>query len=117
RAVVRHRVQAGRGAQVYPSRGSAARAGADRGHDRGSRHADESRRDRRGGARAVAHDLDRQTALEIRLAIEDLNTDFNHYLDHGDIDKLLDLFTDDVYYTHGDRRSNGRHELEQVFRR
>ncbi len=65
----------------------------------------------------MAHDLDRQTALEIRLAIEDLNTDFNHYLDHGDIDKLLDLFTDDVYYTHGDRRSNGRHELEQVFRR
>lgn len=54
--------------------------------------------------------------IEIRLALEDLNTAFCHHLDHDDVDALLDLFVDDVYYTHGGRVSRGKAELEQVFR-
>lgn len=65
----------------------------------------------------MAHDLDRLTLLEVRAALEDLNTDFICFLDHGDVDRLLELFTEDVYYTHGERVSRGKRELEQVFRR
>lgn len=54
--------------------------------------------------------------IEIRLALEDLNTAFCHHLDHDDVDALLDLFVDDVYYTHGSRVSRGKAELRQVFR-
>jgi ketosteroid isomerase-like protein len=54
--------------------------------------------------------------LEIRVALEDLNTAFCYHLDHNEVDALLELFTDDVFYTHGPRRSNGKAELEQVFR-
>jgi len=54
--------------------------------------------------------------LAIRVALEDLNTAFCYHLDHDDVDALLDLFADDVYYTHGSRVSRGRAELEQVFR-
>jgi len=54
--------------------------------------------------------------LTIRAALEDLNTAFCHHLDHDDVDALLELFTDDVYYTHGTRVSRGKAELEQVFR-
>ena len=58
-------------------------------------------------------DLER---LTIRAALEDLNTAFCHHLDHDDVDALLELFTDDVYYTHGSRVSRGKAELEEVFR-
>ncbi|MBN1240108.1 MAG: nuclear transport factor 2 family protein [Gammaproteobacteria bacterium] len=54
--------------------------------------------------------------IEIRIALEDLNTAFTHYLDHNDVDSLVDLFTDDVLYTHGARRSEGRAEVERLFR-
>jgi hypothetical protein len=54
--------------------------------------------------------------LEIRVALEELNTAFCYHLDHNEVDKLLELFTDDVFYTHGPRRSHGKAELEQVFR-
>ena len=54
--------------------------------------------------------------LEIRAAIEELNTAFCYHLDHDEVEPLLELFTDDVYYTHGSRRSKGKAELEQVFR-
>jgi hypothetical protein len=53
--------------------------------------------------------------IKIRLALEDLNTAFCHHLDHNEVDALLDLFTDDVYYTHGSRVSRGKGELQQVF--
>ena len=62
---------------------------------------------------AALSDLER---LQIRVALEDLNTAFCHHLDHDDVDALLDLFVDDVYYTHGSRVSRSRAELEQVFR-
>jgi ketosteroid isomerase-like protein len=54
--------------------------------------------------------------IEIRLALEDLNTAFTYHLDHNDLDALIDLFTDDVLYTHGTRRSEGRAAVEQLFR-
>jgi hypothetical protein len=54
--------------------------------------------------------------LEIRAALEDLNTAFTYHLDHNDVDALLELFVDDVYYTHGSRKSNGKPELAEVFR-
>jgi hypothetical protein len=54
--------------------------------------------------------------LAIRVAIEDLNTAFCYHLDHNEVEPLLDLFADDVYYTHGTRVSRGRAELAQVFR-
>jgi hypothetical protein len=62
---------------------------------------------------ALLSDLER---LTIRAALEDLNTAFCHHLDHDDVDALLELFVDDVYYTHGTRVSRGKSELAQVFR-
>jgi hypothetical protein len=58
-------------------------------------------------------DLER---LQIRVALEDLNTAFCYHLDHNEVDALLALFVDDVYYTHASRVSRGKAELEQVFR-
>jgi ketosteroid isomerase-like protein len=60
--------------------------------------------------------MTRDERLDIRLALEDLNAAFAHHLDHGDIEALVDLFTADALYTHGTRRSEGRAEIEQLFR-
>jgi ketosteroid isomerase-like protein len=57
-------------------------------------------------------DLER---LKIRVELEDLNTAFCYHLDHNEVDALLELFTDDVYYTHGSRVSRGKAELAEVF--
>ncbi|HEX7080652.1 MAG TPA: nuclear transport factor 2 family protein [Gammaproteobacteria bacterium] len=54
--------------------------------------------------------------IEIRLALEDLNSAFTRCLDHGDIDALVGLFTEDALYTHGARRSKGRKAIEALFR-
>jgi hypothetical protein len=62
---------------------------------------------------APLSDLER---LTIRVALEDLNTEFCHHLDHNRVDALLELFVDDVYYTHGSRVSRGKAELKDVFR-
>lgn len=64
----------------------------------------------------MAADLTELERLSIRAALEDLNTAFCYHLDHNEVDALLELFTDDVYYTHGSRVSRGKAELEQVFR-
>lgn len=53
--------------------------------------------------------------IEARLALIDLNTDFCHYLDHGDIEALAMLFTEDAYYAHGSRVSRGRGEIHALF--
>ena len=58
-------------------------------------------------------DLER---LTIRVALEELNTAFCYHLDHDEVDALLELFVDDVYYTHGTRVSRGKAELAEVFR-
>ena len=59
----------------------------------------------------MATETQRLNLLETRLALEALNTDFCHFLDHGDIDALVELFTEDAVYTHGSRRSSGRSEI------
>jgi hypothetical protein len=64
----------------------------------------------------MASAIDELERLKIRVALEDLNTAFCYHLDHGEIEALLELFMDDVFYTHGPRRTNGKAELEQVFR-
>jgi hypothetical protein len=60
--------------------------------------------------------LDELERLKIRVALEDLNTAFCYHLDHNEVDALLELFVDDVYYTHGSRVSRGKGELERVLR-
>jgi ketosteroid isomerase-like protein len=60
--------------------------------------------------------LDPLERITIRQALEDLNAAFTHHLDHDEIDALADLFTEDALYTHGERRSEGRAAIEQLFR-
>lgn len=64
----------------------------------------------------MAGKLTATETLETRLALEALNTAFAHHLDHGEIDALVDLFTADALYTHGERVSRGRGEIGQLFR-
>ena len=52
---------------------------------------------------------------EDRLAIVALNDEFGYRLDHGDVAGFLDLFTDDVAYSNGDRHLAGRPEMETFF--
>lgn len=61
--------------------------------------------------------MDSLQSIQIRLALEDLNTGFTHYLDHDRIDELVDLFTEDALYTHGERRSEGRATIRALFER
>lgn len=65
---------------------------------------------------AFEQELSALERLEIRVALEDLNTAFAYHLDHNEVEPLLDLFVDDVYYTHGARVTRGKAELERVFR-
>jgi hypothetical protein len=65
----------------------------------------------------MATESQRLINLETRFALEALNTDFCHFLDHGDIDALVELFTDDAVYTHGNRRSVGRAQIRDLFTR
>jgi len=63
----------------------------------------------------MAIELDRLALLEARLAIEDLNTNFCHYLDHGKVEQLIALFTIDASYSHGNRLSVGVTQINQLF--
>jgi hypothetical protein len=63
----------------------------------------------------MATESERLTLLETRLALEELNTNFCFFLDHGHIDKLLALFTETANYSHGTRKSVGRSEIAKVF--
>jgi hypothetical protein len=53
--------------------------------------------------------------LTIRLAIEDLNAAFAYHLDHNQIEPLVDLFTANARYSHGERRTEGREALRALF--
>jgi transposase InsO family protein len=64
----------------------------------------------------MAGELADSETHEIRRALEELNSAFAHHLDHGAIDALVDLFTLDALYTHGERVSRGRGEIERLFR-
>jgi len=59
--------------------------------------------------------LERIVQIGIRHTLEDLNNAFCYYLDHGDIDGLIDLFCKDAIYSHGTRVSRGREEIRQLF--
>jgi len=59
--------------------------------------------------------MDFQQRLQIRLAIEDLNTAFTHCLDHNQVGELAELFTADAFYTHGNRESRGRPAILALF--
>ena len=59
--------------------------------------------------------MDVQQRLQIRLAIEDLNTAFTHCLDHNQVAELVELFTPDALYTHGARESRGRPAIAALF--
>ncbi len=65
----------------------------------------------------MATELTDAERLAIRLALEDLNTDFVHFLDHGHVEALSALFCEDAIYTHADRRSEGRAEITELFRK
>ena len=60
----------------------------------------------------VAAELER---ISIRLAIEDLNAEFVYLLDHLLVEPLVELFTEDALYTHGERRTQGRAALRVLF--
>jgi len=59
--------------------------------------------------------LERIRQFENRCALEDLNSDFCHHLDHGEIEALVDLFCEDAVYSHGSRVSRGREEIRRLF--
>lgn len=59
--------------------------------------------------------VDALTRIQIRLALEDLNTSFTHHLDHNEVDQLVNLFTADALYTHGSRVSRGRQAIRELF--
>jgi hypothetical protein len=58
------------------------------------------------------NDLD---SIRIRLALQDLNSEYTFLLDHNHVDALADLFTQDAVYTHGNRRSAGREAIRALF--
>jgi len=59
--------------------------------------------------------MDPLDRLRIQLELQELNAAFTHHLDHGEIDALVDLFTEGAEYTHGERCSSGRREIRRLF--
>ena len=53
--------------------------------------------------------------LAIRLAIEELNAAFAYHLDHNQVEPLVDLFTANARYSHGERRTERREALRTLF--
>lgn len=63
----------------------------------------------------MATEINSASSFEAQIAIEALNADFCHYLDHGDVAELVDLFTEGAFYAHGDRVTRGRNEINELF--
>ena len=59
--------------------------------------------------------MDQTKVLLIERELIRLNADFCFFLDHGQADKLVNLFTKDAHYTHGSRSSKGRTEIRELF--
>ena len=59
--------------------------------------------------------LERIKQVENRCALEDLNNDFCHHLDLGEIEALVELFCQDAVYSHGHRVSRGREAIRRLF--
>lgn len=63
----------------------------------------------------MATELSAASRTQIELALHELNADFCYYLDHGETDNLVELFTDGAIYTHGNRLSEGRDAISELF--
>lgn len=63
----------------------------------------------------MASELNPEERLRIELALRRLNADFCYYLDHRETDRLVDLFTADARYSHGERLSEGRDAIAALF--
>lgn len=63
----------------------------------------------------MATELGIDERTQIELALRRLNADFCYYLDHNETADLVDLFTADARYTHGQRLSVGRDEINELF--
>jgi len=63
----------------------------------------------------MASELKGLELIEAKLEIERLNADFCFHLDHDNVDLLIDLFTEDACYSHGDRLSVGREKIRYLF--
>jgi ketosteroid isomerase-like protein len=50
-----------------------------------------------------------------RHAIEQLNDDFCHQLDRGNVEGFVALFTEDALYTHGPRLLRGEQQIRQFY--
>ena len=50
-----------------------------------------------------------------RQAIEQLNDDFCHQLDRGNVEGFIALFTEDAIYTHGPRALRGAPQIRQFY--
>jgi hypothetical protein len=53
--------------------------------------------------------------LKNRMLLEDLNAAFAYYLDHHQIEPLVELFTANARYSHGERLTEGRDALRALF--
>ena len=65
----------------------------------------------------MATELTTDKRVPIELALRQLNADFCYHLDHNDTARLIDLFTKDAEYSHGERMSVGRDEISALFAR
>ncbi len=63
----------------------------------------------------MATELNADRRMQIEFALRRLNADFCYCLDHNDTARLVDLFTADAEYSHGERLSIGRDEITVLF--
>jgi ketosteroid isomerase-like protein len=63
----------------------------------------------------MATKINSTSSFEAQIELEALNADFCHHLDHGNVAELVDLFTEDAFYAHGDRVTCGRSEIFELF--
>jgi hypothetical protein len=61
--------------------------------------------------------VERIARIETRLALEEVNNAFCYYLDHNDVDSLVQLFCEDAEYSHGERLSQGREQIRGLFQK
>ena len=59
--------------------------------------------------------MDASSRLSDRLAIQQLNDDFCHELDRGDVDGFVGLFTPDALYTNGPRILRGTGQIRDFY--
>src|SRR4051812_24988511 len=59
--------------------------------------------------------MDPASRLSARLAIQQLNDDFGHELDRGDVEGFVQLFTPDALYTNGPRILRGTEQIREFY--